>query len=94
MPHARPWFSLLLVASLVAHTSSVFVTEPLSERPGRGVAYFEPPRSIGTPLDDLARFYTGYGLAGRIAGRLRLDTDSSLHPSVRQLIRQRLAQGT
>jgi hypothetical protein len=58
----------------------------------RGVAYFEPPRSIGTPLDELARNYSGHALADRIAGRLRLDTDMSLHPTARQLIRRRLAE--
>jgi hypothetical protein len=58
----------------------------------RGVAYFEAPRSIGTPIDEIARDYTGRGLADRIAGRLRLDTDASLHPGVRELIRRRLAQ--
>ena len=57
-----------------------------------GVAYFEPPRSIGTPIEDLARAYTGFGLAARIEGRLRLDTDASLDATVRELIRRRLAQ--
>jgi hypothetical protein len=76
----------LLILSLAANAGSAAVT-------GRGVAYFEPPRSVGTPIDDLARLYTGYALADRIAGRLRLDTDASLHPTVRQLIRRRLAQG-
>jgi hypothetical protein len=56
------------------------------------VAYFEPPKSIGTPLDELARSYTGLALADRIAGRLRLDTDVSLHPATRHLIRRRLAE--
>jgi hypothetical protein len=57
-------------------------------------AYFEPPRSLGTPISDLARTYSGPGLAGRIAGRLRLETDASLSRSVRELIRQHLAQQT
>jgi hypothetical protein len=61
---------------------------------GWGVAYFEPPRSIGTPLDDVVRAYTGFGLAARIEGRLRLDTDASLDPATRELIRRRLAQGS
>jgi hypothetical protein len=59
---------------------------------GLGVAYFEPPRSIGTPLEDLARLYTGFGLAAKIEGRLRLDTDASLDTTTRELIRRRLAQ--
>ena len=58
----------------------------------RGVAYFEPPRSIGTPLDDLARMYSGMGLADRIAGRFRLESDGTLNEAARQLIRQRLTQ--
>jgi hypothetical protein len=58
----------------------------------RGVAYFEAPRSIGTPIEDVARVYTGYGLAARIEGRLRLDTDASLNQTTRELIRRRLAQ--
>ena len=57
-----------------------------------GVAEIEPPRSLGTPLTDLARAYTGPGLADKIEGRLRLDTDASLTPTVRRLIRMRLAQ--
>jgi hypothetical protein len=56
-----------------------------------GVAYFEPPRSIGTPIEDVARTYTGFGLADRIEGRLRLDTDVSLDRTTRELIRRRLA---
>ncbi|HZI76294.1 MAG TPA: hypothetical protein VFD73_20200 [Gemmatimonadales bacterium] len=56
-----------------------------------GVAYFEPPRSIGTPIEDVARTYTGLGLADRIEGRLRLDTDVSLDRTTRELIRRRLA---
>jgi hypothetical protein len=57
-----------------------------------GIAYFEPPRSIGTPLEDVARWYTGFGLAAKIEGRLRLDTDASLDSTTRELIRRRLAQ--
>jgi hypothetical protein len=60
----------------------------------RLIAQFEPPRSIGTPIDDLARIFGGPGLADRIAGRLRLDTEGSLTPTARQLIRYRLAQGS
>jgi hypothetical protein len=56
-----------------------------------GIAYFEPPRSIGTPLEDVARSYSGFGLAARIEGRLRLDTDASLSQTMRELIRQELA---
>jgi len=58
----------------------------------RGVAYFEPPRSIGTPLDDLVRTYSGQALADRIAGRFLLESDRSLTESARQLIRRRLVQ--
>lgn len=61
---------------------------------GRGVAYFEAPRSIGTPLDDVARTYGGQGLADRIAGRFRLESDVSLTAAARQLIRRRLALGS
>jgi len=56
------------------------------------VAEIEPPRSLGTPLSDVARAYTGPGLADKIEGRLRLDTDASLTPSIRRLIRMHLAQ--
>jgi hypothetical protein len=59
-----------------------------------GVAYFEPPRSIGTPIEDVVRAYTGFGLAARIEGRLRLDTDASLDGATRNLIRRRLSQGS
>ena len=60
----------------------------------RGVAYFEPPRSIGTPLEDLVRTYSGQGLADRIAGRFRLESDRTLSEAARQLIRRRLTQGS
>lgn len=94
MPLARVRFSHLILTAVVVHTSSIFINEASSNRPGRGVAYFEAPRSVGTPIDELVRQYTGYGLADRIAGRIRLDTDASLHPAVRELIRRRLAQGS
>jgi hypothetical protein len=93
MRFAAPACSLLLFAAAFATGSE---TGPLSPRldttTRHGVAYFEPPRSIGTPLDELARNYTGHALADRIAGRLRLDTDVSLHPAARDLIRRRLAE--
>ena len=75
----------LMLAAVLADTS------PESKR--RLIAHFEPPRSIGTPLEDIARSYTGRGRAERIAARLRLDTDASLTETARQLIRRRLAQG-
>lgn len=65
----------------------------ISPAPKTIVAEFEPPRSVGTPLDDLARVYSGSGLADRIEGRLRLDTDASLTEAARRMIRHRLAQG-
>jgi len=58
------------------------------------IAVIGPPRSLGTPLSDVARAYTGPGLADKIEGRLRLDTDASLTPGVRRLIRMHLAQGS
>lgn len=61
---------------------------------GYPYAYFEPPRSVGTPISDLARPYSGPGLADRIAGRLRLETDESLTEITRRLIRQHLAQAS
>jgi hypothetical protein len=78
-----------LVATVVSHYT---VATPTSSAARLGVAYFEPPRSIGTPIEDLARAYTGFGLAARIEGRLRLDTDASLDATARELIRRRLAQ--
>jgi hypothetical protein len=65
----------------------------ISPEPKAIIAEIEPPRSLGTPLADVARSYTGPGLADRIEGRLRLDTDASLTPAARRLIRMRLAQG-
>jgi hypothetical protein len=64
----------------------------ISPEPKTIVAEIEPPRSVGTPLSDVARLYTGPGLADRIAGRLRLDTDASLTPGVRRLIRLHLSR--
>jgi hypothetical protein len=71
----------------------VDVSSPKDTTSTRGVAYFEPPRSVGTPLEDLARTYSGQGLADRIAGRFRLESDGTLNESARQLIRRRLARG-
>ena len=65
----------------------------ISPAPKTIVTEIEPPRSLGTPLDDMARVYSGVGLADRIEGRLRLDTDASLTEAARRMIRQRLAQG-
>jgi hypothetical protein len=76
------WSLPLVIAALTASPNPSF----------RGVAYFEAPRSIGTPIDEMARDYTGRGLADRIAGRLRLDTDVSLDHATRSMIRRRLAQ--
>jgi hypothetical protein len=70
--------------------STISRLEP--EPKGYPYAYFEPPRSVGTPISDLARPYSGLGLADRIAGRLRLETDESLTEIARRLIRQHLAQ--
>jgi hypothetical protein len=72
----------------------VGIVSRISPSPKTIVAEIEPPRSVGTPLDEMARVYSGRGLADRIAGRLRLDTDASLTPAARRLIRMRLAQGT
>jgi hypothetical protein len=80
-----------LVATVLSHHTDSLAT-PASSAARLGVAYFEPPRSIGTPVEDLARAYTGFGLAARIEGRLRLDTDASLNPATRELIRRRLAE--
>jgi hypothetical protein len=68
------------------------ILAPRDTSTGRGVAHFEPPRSIGTPLEDLARSYSGLGLADRIAGRFRLESDGTLNATARDLIRRRLAQ--
>jgi hypothetical protein len=94
MRFAAPACSLLFfAAAFAARSETGAVAQPVDTAARRGVAYFEAPRSIGTPLDELARNYTGFGLADRIAGRLRLDTDASLHPTARELIRRRLAEG-
>ena len=87
-------WSFLLVIAMGAAPSAGGPINAAPNAPRRAVAFFEPPRSIGTPLEDLARTYAGPGLAGRIAGRLMLDTDPSLHPAARELIRRRLAQGS
>ena len=84
------WSIPLAIAAIIAPADEIALgadREPVR----RGVAYFEPPRSIGTPIDDVARDYTGFGLADKIAGRLRRDTDASLDAATRNLIRRRLA---
>lgn len=85
------WSLPLAIAAIIAPADETARVEANGEPVRRGVAYFEPPRSIGTPIDDVARNYTGFGLADRIAGRLRLDTDASLDAATRNLIRRRLA---
>ena len=95
MRFAAPACSLLLfVAAFAARSETGAVHQPVDTAARRGVAYFEPPKSIGTPLDELARNYTGLALADRIAARIRLDTDVSLQPVTRELIRRRLAELT
>jgi hypothetical protein len=86
------WSLPLAIAAVIAHSDDPARPATNRNAVGRGVAHFEPPRSIGTPIDDVARDYTGYGLAPKIAGRLRLDTDASLDRMTRELIRRRLAQ--
>ena len=71
----------------------VGIVSRISPAPKTIVAEIEPPRSVGTPLDEMARIYSGTGLADRIEGRLRLDTDASLTEAARRMIRHRLAQG-
>ena len=85
------WSLPLAVAAIFAPTDENSLADSNPEPVKRGVAYFEPPRSVGTPIDDVARNYTGFGLADKIAGRLRLDTDASLDQVTRNLIRRRLA---
>jgi hypothetical protein len=83
---------LILARGAMILALAAVLAEGNPEPKHRSIAQFEPPRSIGTPIDDVARIYSGSGLADRIAGRLRLDTDASLSPAARRLIRQRLAQ--
>jgi hypothetical protein len=86
------WSVPFVITALTLNGSNGAQPEPKVDPIRLGVAYFEPPRSIGTPLEDLARLYTGFGLAAKIEGRLRLDTDASLDTTTRELIRRRLAQ--
>jgi hypothetical protein len=83
---------LSIAAFILSHTTTPLLPKSASGSVGWGVAYFEPPRSIGTPIEDIVRAYTGFGLAAKIEGRLRLETDASLNPVIRELIRRRLAQ--
>jgi hypothetical protein len=85
---------LMLARAAMTLTFALILANIDFEPKARSVAHFEPPRSIGTPIEDLARTYSGPGLADRIEGRLRLDTDKSLTAKARQLIRRRLAQGS
>jgi hypothetical protein len=86
------WSLPVVVAAITLNGGKDSIPALTSTSIGRGVAYFEPPRSIGTPIEDMARVYSGYGLAEKIEGRLRLDTDASLNQTTRELIRRRLAQ--
>jgi len=86
------WSFLFFVAVIAANDNNGAVPQPLTPSARRGVAYFEPPRSVGTPLDDLARSYSGLALARKIEGRLRLETDASLRPDQREMIRRHLAE--
>ena len=86
------WAVPVIATAVTLHGSKTTLPDLAGTSARRGVAYFEPPRSIGTPIDDVARIYSGYGLAAKIEGRLRLDTDASLDQTTRELIRRRLAQ--
>jgi hypothetical protein len=88
------WSVPLAITALILNHSAGTPPRFSGTPAGLGVAYFEPPRSIGTPLDDVVRVYSGFGLAARIEGRLRLDTDATLTAQARELIRRRLAQGS
>ena len=85
------WSLLFFAAAIVAGNDTGASSHALTTTARRGVAYFEPPRSIGTPLDDLARSYSGLALARKIEGRFRLETDASLRPAQREMIRRHLA---
>ena len=87
------WSVALAISAVALNGRSDSQPGSTTSAVGWGVAYFEPPRSIGTPLDDVARVYGGVGLAARIEGRLRLETDASLNAVARELIRRRLVQG-
>jgi hypothetical protein len=89
--HACWSVPLAVAATSFSPAGKISLAEANPEPVKRGVAYFEPPKSIGTPIDEVARDYTGLGLADKIAGRLRLDTDASLDAVTRNLIRRRLA---
>ena len=92
MPTSFFRWSLPVIATTVTlHGDKASLPALTSTSVGHGIAYFEPPRSIGTPIEDMARIYSGYGLAAKIEGRLRLDTDASLNQTTRELIRRRLA---
>jgi hypothetical protein len=86
------WSLPVIAAAITVNGGKASLPALTSTSMGRGIAYFEPPRSIGTPIEDMARIYSGYGLAAKIEGRLRLDTDASLNQTTRELIRRRLAQ--
>jgi hypothetical protein len=85
------WSLPIVIAAIIANTSETFPSKTGLNAARHGVAYFEPPKSIGTPIGELARSYTGLGLADQIAGRLRLETDASLDQLTRDLIRRNLA---
>ncbi len=91
-PVSTYWSLLFVLAGLAAHNPDDALTRPAPTAANRAVAYFEAPKSVGTPIDDLPRSYRGRGLASRIAARIRLDTDASLRPATREKIRQWLAQ--
>jgi hypothetical protein len=85
---------LMLARSAVTIAFAAVLANANPDPKYRPFVEFEAPRSIGTPIDELARIFGGPGLADRIAGRLRLDTDGSLSDTARQLIRYKLAQGS
>lgn len=88
------WSLPIVIAAIFADTSENSSSKTGLKAARPGVAYFEPPKSIGTPIGELARSYTGLGLADQIAGRLRLETDASLDRLTRDLIRRNLAAAT
>ncbi|MEA2722519.1 MAG: hypothetical protein QOH59_290 [Gemmatimonadales bacterium] len=81
--------SLVLVCWCALRVTAALTLPPALA--ARGVAYFEAPRSVGTPVAELARVYEGVSLGGRIAGRFWLDTDASLDSATREQIRWHLA---
>jgi hypothetical protein len=62
------WSVPLLITAVALSRNSGSLSATVTTPGSWGVAYFEPPRSIGTPLEDIARVSNNGSLSASVTG--------------------------